>query len=278
MQSASIFRPGLFEGQVVLITGGGTGIGRAVARELASLGASVAICSRAMEHLEGTRAEIEAAGGQVFARSCNIRREEEVNATVQAVLERFGKLDGLVNNAGGQFFSPAEQITPRGWQAVIETNLTGNFYMSQAAMRHWMREHGGAIVSVVIEMWRGFPQLAHSSAARAGVVNLTQTLAVEWAQYGIRLNAVAPGLIASTGLSTYPDAVRASLQASLKDNPARRMGTESEIAAAIIFLLSPAAAYISGATLRVDAASSLYRPLIFEIPEHEPWPEFDAGF
>lgn len=278
MELASIFRPGLFDGQVVFITGGGTGIGRAVARELASLGASVAICSRKMEHLEKTRAEIEAAGGQVFARACNIRSEEEVNQTVQAALERFGRLDGLVNNAGGQFFSPTEQITPRGWQAVIETNLTGNFYMSQAVMRHWMREHGGAIVSVVIDIWRGFPHLAHSSAARAGVVNLTQTLAVEWAQYGIRLNAVAPGLIASTGLSTYPDAVKASLQESLRDNPARRMGTESEVAAAILFLLSPAAAYISGATLRVDAASSLYRPLRFEIPEHAPWPEFESGF
>ncbi|HVB73055.1 MAG TPA: SDR family oxidoreductase [Ktedonobacteraceae bacterium] len=278
MATSSIFRPELFREQVYLITGGGTGIGRALARELSLLGASVAICSRSLAHLEDTRAEIEAAGGQVFAQSCNIRNEEQVSATMQAVLERFGRLDGLVNNAGGQFFSPAEKITPRGWQAVIETNLTGTFYMSQAAMRHWMREHGGAITTIVFDMWRGFPNLAHSAAARAGVVNLTQTLALEWAQYGIRINAVAPGLVASSGLSTYPDEVRDGLQASMHEHPARRMCTESEVAAATLFLLSPAAAYISGTTLRLDGAGSLYRPLNFEIPDHQPWPAFEVDF
>ena len=266
MELASIFRPGLFDGQVVFITGGGTGIGRAVARELASLGASVAICSRKMEHLEKTRAEIEAAGGQVFARACNIRSEEEVNATVQAALERFGRLDGLVNKAGGQFFSPTEQITPRGWQAVIETNLTGNFYMSQAVMRHWMREHGGAIVSVVIDIWRGFPHLAHSSAARAGVENLTKTLAVEWAPYHIRINSVAPGIIQSSGLSNYDPATLKNIASYI---PSRRLGSESEVAAAVTILLSPAASYITGDTLRVDGASSLWRTN-YEIAEHTP--------
>lgn len=273
----SIFRPGLFQGQVFLVTGGGTGIGRAITRELSSLGASVAICSRSIDHLERTRAEIEAVGGQVFVRACNIRSEEQVNETVQAVIERFGRLDGLVNNAGGQFFSPAEKITPKGWQVVIETNLTGTFYMAQAAMRHWMRDHGGAIVGVVFDMWRGFPNLAHSSAARAGVINLTQTLALEWAQYAIRINAVAPGVVASSGLSTYPDEVREGLQAAMRQHPARRMCTESEVAAAILFLLSPAAAYISGTTLRLDGAGSLYHPLNFDIPDHQPWPAFDAG-
>src|SRR2546421_315770 len=278
MAVTSIFRSELFDGQVFLITGGGTGIGRAIARELSSLGASVAICSRSMAHLEDTCAEIEATGGQVFARTCDIRSEEQVNAQIQAVLEHFGRLDGLVNNAGGQFFSLAENITPRGWQAVIETNLTGTFYMSQAAMRHWMSDHGGTIVSVVFDMWRGFPHLAHSSAARAGVVNLTQTLALEWAQYGIRINVVAPGLVASSGLSTYPDEVREGLQASMQVHPARRMATESEVAAAILFLLSPAAAYISGTALRLDGAGSLYRPLHFDIPDHQPWPAFEADY
>ena len=238
----------------------------------------MAICSRSMAHLEDTCAEIEATGGQVFARTCDIRSEEQVNAQIQAVLEHFGRLDGLVNNAGGQFFSLAEKITPRGWQAVIETNLTGTFYMSQAAMRHWMSDHGGTIVSVVFDMWRGFPHLAHSSAARAGVVNLTQTLALEWAQYGIRINVVAPGLVASSGLSTYPDEVREGLQASMQVHPARRMATESEVAAAILFLLSPAAAYISGTALRLDGAGSLYRPLHFDIPDHQPWPAFEANY
>src|SRR5260370_38028212 len=177
MAVTSIFRPGLFAGQVFLITGGGTGMGRAIARELSSLGASVAICSRSMAHLEDTCASIKASGGQVLAQVCDIRNEKQVNAQVQAVLERFGRLDGLVNNAGGQFFSPAEDITPGGWQAVIETNLTGTFYMSQAAMRHWMSKHGGVIVSVVFDMWRSFPHLAHSSAVWGGGVTRTPQLA-----------------------------------------------------------------------------------------------------
>src|SRR5258708_29262393 len=268
MAVTSIFRPELFDGQVFLITGGGTGIGRAIARELSSLGARVAICSRSMAHLEDTCASIKATGRQVLAQACDIRNEKQVNAQVQAVLERFGRLDGLVNNAGGQFFSPAENITPRGWQAVIETNLTGTFYMSHAAMRHWMSKHGGVILSVVFDMWRGFPHLAHSTAARACVGKLTQSLALEWAQYGIRLNTVAPGLVASSGLSTYPDEVREGLQASMQTHPARRMATS----------LSVAAAYISGSTLRLDGAGSLYRPLNFDIPDHQPWPAFEADY
>jgi citronellol/citronellal dehydrogenase len=275
MPSASIFRPGLFNGQVFLVSGGGTGIGRAIARELASLGARVALCSRSMDHLEGTRAEIVAAGGQAIALTCNIRNEEHVHDTIQAVLERFGRLDGLVNNAGGQFFSPAEKITARGWHAVIETNLTGTFYMAQAAMRHWMVHHGGCILNMAMDMWRGFPNLAHSGAARAGVVNLTQTLALEWAPYGIRVNAIAPGLIHSSGINTYPEHIQAMLHAAALELPARRMGTESEVAAAAIFLLSPGAAFISGVTLPVDGAGSLYRLLGYVIPEHQPWPAFN---
>src|SRR2546421_6030458 len=138
MAVTSIFRPELFDGQVFLITGGGTGIGRAIVRELSSLGASVAICSRSMAHLEDTCASIKASGGQVLAQASDIRNEKQVNAQVEAVLERFGRLDGLVNNAGGQFFSPAENITPKGWQAVIQTKLTRTFYMSQAAKLHWI--------------------------------------------------------------------------------------------------------------------------------------------
>src|SRR5260370_5521135 len=144
-----------------------------------------------MAHLEDTCASMKATGRQVLAQACDIRNEKQVNAQVQAVLERFGRLDGLVNNAGGQFFSPAENITPRGWQAVIETNLTGTFYMSQAAMRHWMSKHGGVIVSVVFDMWRGFPHLAHSTPPRAGVVNLTPTLAVDLALHASRLIPIA---------------------------------------------------------------------------------------
>ncbi len=278
MPQQSIFRRGLFDEQVFLVSGGGTGIGRAIARELAFLGARVVLCSRSMQHLEKTCADIEAFGGQAAALLCNIRNEEQVIATIQAALERFGRLDGLVNNAGGQFFSSAENISAKGWHAVIETNLTGTFYMSRAAMQHWMRDHGGSIVNIVMDMWRGFPNLAHSGAARAGVVNLTQSLALEWAQFGIRVNAVAPGLINSSGIHTYPQETQAMLQASALEVPARRMGTESEVAAAVIFLLSPAASFISGATLRVDGAGSLYRIINYTQPEHAPWPAFNITF
>jgi citronellol/citronellal dehydrogenase len=157
----------------------------------------------------------------------------------------------------------------------VETNLTGTFLMSRAALDSGMRERGGAIVNIVSEMWRGFPGMAHSGAARAGVVNLTQTLAIEWAMYGIRVNAVAPGIIDSSGLKTYPPAVQAQVADIVAETPALRLGTESEIASAISFLLSPAASYISGATLRVDGASSLYRLQGYTIPGHLAWPRFD---
>ena len=272
----SIYRPGLFSDQVIVVSGGGTGIGRATARELAALGAHVVICSRSSDHLEPTRAEITAAGGAVTALTCNIRDPESVETLFATVEERLGGVHGLVNNAGGQFLSAAEAITPKGWHAVVETNLTGGFLMAQAAFRHGMRDHGGAIVSIVAEIWRGFPGMAHSGAARAGVVNLTQTLALEWGRYGIRVNAIAPGIIDSSGLKTYPDAVQAQLASIARETPANRMGTEGEIATSVIFLLSPAAAYISGATLKVDGASSLYRLQGYVIPEHTPWPTYSA--
>jgi citronellol/citronellal dehydrogenase len=271
---SSIFRMGLFAGKTVVVSGGGTGIGKAIARELARLRAQVVICSRSLEHLEPARAELEAAGGKVTALPCNIRDPEAVRAFFAEVVRRHGRVDGLVNNAGGQFLSPAEAITPKGWHAVVETNLTGTWYMSRAALDAGMREHGGAIVNIVMEMWRGFPGMAHSGAARAGVVNLTQSLAVEWAPYGIRVNAVAPGVINSSGLERYPEPVRAQLGAIAREIPAGRMGAEEEIAAPVVFLLSPGAAFISGATLRVDGAGSLYRLQGYTIPEHAPWPAY----
>jgi citronellol/citronellal dehydrogenase len=276
MALGSIFRDGLFAGQTVIVSGGGTGIGRAIAREVAALGATVLICSRSFEHLEPTRAEIVATGGAVEAIACNIRDPEAVEQFFGNVAERHGRIHALVNNGGGQFMSPAEAISPKGWHAVVETNLTGTFYMAQAAFKHGMREHGGAIVNIVMENWRGYPGMAHSGAARAGVVNLTQTLALEWAPNGVRINAVAPGTINSSGLAHYPPEVQAGVADVARQTPAGRMGSESEIAAAVLFLLSPAAAYISGATLRVDGASSLYRLPGHVIPEHTPWPEFSA--
>jgi citronellol/citronellal dehydrogenase len=272
----SIFRPGLFAGKSIVVSGGGTGIGRAIARELAGLGATVVICSRSPEHLEPTRDEIMADGGQCVALPVNIRDPESVERLFAAVKEQVGPVDGLVNNAGGQFLSPASAILPKGWHAVVETNLTGTFYMSRAALDASMRDRGGSIVSIVSEMWRGFPGMAHSGAARAGVVNLTQSLALEWAPYGVRVNAVAPGIINSSGLKTYPPEVQAGYAQIAREVPAGRMGTEAEVAAAVVFLLSPGASFISGTTLKVDGAGSLYRLQGYTIPDHTPWPAFDA--
>jgi citronellol/citronellal dehydrogenase len=273
----SIFRPGLFHGQTILITGGGTGIGRAVAHELASLGAHVVLAARTLENLERVAAEIHAAGGAASYFVGNIREEEQVEALFDFVLAERGGLHGLVNNAGGQFVSPAEMITPKGWRAVVETNLTGTFLMCREAFNRHMANHGGAIVNMLIEMWRGFPGMAHSAAARAGIENLTKTLAVEWAQAGVRVNAVAPGLIASSGLDRYPEAVRPMIEQNIRDIPLKRMGTEAEVSAAIVFLLSPAAAFISGESIKIDGAGSLWRKT-WEVPQHGNAPEKYLGF
>lgn len=257
----SIYRPGLFDGSNVLVTGGGTGIGLAIARELHELGADLLLAGRRAEKLEAACAAL---GERAAFQVCDIRDE-------QAVEELFAgrRIDALVNNAGGQFLSPAERITPKGWRAVIENNLTGTFLMCRQACLAGTR----SIVNIVAEMWRGFPGMAHTGAARAGVVNLTRTLAVEWAVRGIRVNAVAPGLIDSEGLESYGPGALRLLEQVVADTPARRMGTEQEVAAAVVFLLSPAAAYITGETLRVDGAGSLWRKS-WEIPPHEALPPY----
>ena len=273
MSYRSIFREGLFNEQVIIVSGGGTGIGRCIAHELASLGATVVICSRKLPNVEQTRDEIVAAGGQALALPCDIRHAEQVEALMDAVMERYGKIDGLVNNGGGQFVSPAEDIRLKGWNAVIETNLTGAFLMSKQAMLRSMRDHGGAIVNILMDLWSGFPGMAHSSAARAGVENLTKTLAVEWAPHHIRVNSVAPGIIQSSGLRNYDPSLLKDISSTI---PAKRLGSESEVASAVTFLLSPAASYITGDTLRVDGASSLWRTN-YELAEHPPTPPF-SGF
>ena len=273
----SIFRPDLFAGQTIIVTGGGTGIGRAIAHELASLGAHVVVAARKEENLVRVREEIRVAGGSAAHYLCNIRDEAQVIALFAQVLAERGRIDGVVNNGGGQFLSPAEHISRNGWHAVVETNLNGTFWMCREAFNQWMGEHGGAIVNIVSDMWRGFPGMAHSGAARAGVVNLTQTLAVEWAKAGVRVNAVAPGLIRSSGLMNYGDAMQPIIEQMVQHQPTKRMGSEGEVAAAVVFLLSPAAAYISGDTLRVDGAGSLWRHA-WEIEDHANAPQAWLGF
>jgi len=249
----SVFQAGLFKGQVALVTGGGSGIGRCTAHELAALGAEVAIVGRKAEKLDAARAEIEAVGGTCSTHVCDIREEDAVRATVAAVLARHGRIDALVNNAGGQFPAPLSSISAKGWDAVVRNNLTGGFLMARECATQWMADNGGAIVNIIADIWGGMPGMGHSGAARAGMLNFTETAALEWAP--IRVNAVAPGWIASSGMDQYPPEMRATIRGMTKLVPLQRLGTESEVAAAIVFLLSPAAAFISGACLRVDGAA-----------------------
>jgi len=272
MPPTSVFRPDLFAGKVAVVTGGGSGIGKAIARELVELGAKVVIAARKEERLLSTAAEI---GGdeQVATTVCNIRDEEQVRGMLQFTLDRFGAIDFLVNNAGGQFPSPAGLIRTKGWNAVIETNLTGTFLCCREVFGLWMEEHGGVIVNIVADMFRGFPGMVHTGAARAGVDNITKTLAVEWAHLGIRINSVAPGTIHSSGIETYDPAFQQVFYSMADNIPAQRLGTEEEVSAAVMFLLSPAAAFVTGETMRVDGGGSLWR-LNWEVPYHENMPPF----
>jgi len=253
-----IFAPGLFAGKTALVTGGGTGIGRATALMLGRLGANIAIASRRLENLEPTaQAFAEELGAErVHHQTCDIREPEQVAALVDAVKARFGRIDCLVNNAGGQFPSPAEMISPKGWDAVIRNNLSGTFYITrEVATKAMIPQRGGRIVNVTAQVFRGFPGMAHTGAARAGVENLTMTLSVEWAQHQITVNAVAPGVIKSSGTMKYPPEL---IEIARKNTPLKRVGTEDEVAAAITYLLSPAAGFITGATLAIDGGQRLW--------------------
>jgi len=256
MSYQSVFHPDLFRGQIFIVTGGGSGIGRCTAHELASLGARVALVGRKSEKVEAVKAEILEDGGIASAHVCDIREEEAVKATVKAVIEEHGGLNGVVNNAGGQFPSPLAGINQKGWETVVRTNLTGGFLMAREAYTQALVKTGGAIVNIVADMWGGMPGMGHSGAARAGMVNFTQTAAVEWGASGVRVNAVAPGWIASSGMDSYPEHMKQWIRGLADNVPVKRMGTESEISAAICFLLSPGAAFISGDCLRIDGAAS----------------------
>ncbi|MDD0812163.1 SDR family oxidoreductase [Curvibacter sp. RS43] len=250
----SAFAPGLFDGQVVLVTGGGSGIGRCAAHELARLGARVVLLGRNADKLAAVRAEIEADGGQASTLVADIRQEDAVATAVATLLAEHGRLDGLVNNAGGQYLAPLESISAKGWEAVLHTNLTGGFLVARECYRQHLAAHGGAIVNLVADMWGSMPGMGHSGAARAGMVSFTETAALEWACQGVRVNAVAPGYIASSGMDHYPPEAADMLRAMRHTVPLGRFGNEAEVSAAIVFLLSPAASFISGSTLRVDGA------------------------
>ncbi|CAM5780779.1 SDR family oxidoreductase [Ottowia pentelensis] len=254
MSYRSIFSPGLFNGRTVVVTGGGSGIGRCTAHELAALGAQVVLVGRNADKLQAVQAEIAQDGGQASWQACDIRQEAAVQAMVGAIVLERGRIDALVNNAGGQYMTPLEAIGAKGWQAVIDTNLTGGFLVARECYLQSMQQHGGSIVNIVADMWGSMPGMGHSGAARAGMVSFTETAAVEWAKSGVRVNAVAPGYIASSGMDHYPPEAGDMLRAMRQTVPAGRFGTEAEVSAAIVFLLSPAASFISGSVLRVDGA------------------------
>ena len=250
----SIFAPGLFNGQVIVVTGGGSGIGRCTAHELAALGATVVLVGRSAGKLHAVANEISDDGGVADTAVCDIRNEDSVMQAVVAIVATHGRIDGLVNNAGGQYIAPLATISAKGWDAVVSTNLTGGFLMARECYVQAMQTHGGAIVNIVADMWGSMPGMGHSGASRAGMVSFTETAAVEWAANGVRVNAVAPGYIASSGMDHYPPEAAHMLRAMRKTVPLGRFGTESETSAAIVFLLSPAASFISGSVLRVDGA------------------------
>jgi len=271
----SVFRDGLFTGRTVWVTGGGSGIGRCVAHELASLGARVVVSGRTQEKLDRVAQEIRDDGGQCETIAFDIRDEDAVKASVATMVARVGRIDGLVNNAGGQFPAPLQTISKRGFEAVVSNNLTGGFLMMREVFLQSMQAHGGAIVNMTADFRNGMPGMGHSGAARAGMGNLTMSAAFEWASHGVRVNAVAPGWVASSGMDSYGGAVKALIPQLRKHVPLQRLATEAEISAAIVFLLGPGAAFITGVTLQIDGAASLQTPL-FPILEHQRAPAFEG--
>ncbi len=269
MQSVynSIYRPGLFAGQVIIVTGGGSGIGRCTAHELSNLGAGIALIGRNIDKLKSVQVEINAAGGKTSIHVCDIRDEDRVKVVIAEVIERHGRIDGLVNNAGGQYPQKVRDISLKGWDAVVRNNLTGGFLVSREVYTQWMEAHGGSIVNIIADMWMGMPTMAHSGAARAGMLSFTETAACEWAESGVRINAVAPGLVASSGFDTYGPEMKAKFRHLMKEIPTQRYGTEAEISSAIVYLLSEAAGFITGSCIRVDGGAPNVRQT-WKLVEH----------
>jgi NAD(P)-dependent dehydrogenase (short-subunit alcohol dehydrogenase family) len=256
------FAPDLFKGRVALVTGGGRGIGREIALAFARLGADLVIASRHADNLAPTAREIESLGRQCLAVPTNIRDVAQVDALLAAALARFGAIDFLINNAGGQFPARPLEITDNGWRAVVDLNLNGTWNVTQRVGGHMVERGFGSIVNIVhvYSFDRGAPPFAHSGAARAGVVNLTRTLAYYWARKGVTVNALAPGSVATEGLrqEEYARADRDDYeQQALRDIPSHRLGEPEEVAAVCAFLCSPAARYVNGAHLIADGGQYL---------------------
>jgi NAD(P)-dependent dehydrogenase (short-subunit alcohol dehydrogenase family) len=246
-----------FTGKIALVTGGRSGIGYAIAKMMLECGATVIIASRKEEPLQKAHAELSQFGTCDY-KACDIKKTEEIQELAKFIKEKHGRLDILVNNAGGQFPALAEYINDKGWNAVINNNLNGTFFMiREMAQSFFIPQKEGIIVNIIVDMLRGFPGMIHTGAARAGVENITKTLAQEWSDYNIRINCVAPGIIESSGLSTYPPQVQEMFDEAREAIPLKRFGKVDDIANAVCFLASPMAEYITGISLYVDGAQHL---------------------
>jgi citronellol/citronellal dehydrogenase len=235
------------EGKVALVTGGGTGIGRAVARELVRTGAQVAICGRRPEPLEAVQQEL---GDACLAVETDVREPDQVESLIERTLERFGRIDVLVNNAGGQFLAPAEEISSKGWRAVHRLNVDAVWDLTRTvATRSMIPNRGGVVVFIGFSPRRGQAEMAHAAAARAAIENLAGSLALEWSEHGIRTVCVALGNIATEGLDGYGPERIAEWE---REVPLGRLGTPEEAAALIAFLVSPGGAYVTGTTVVMD--------------------------
>ncbi len=273
----TVFADGLLRGKTAIVSGGGTGIGRGIAFLLARLGARVALAGRRRELLEDAAGGLARYGGETMVCPMTIRDPEAVTALFDAVGAAWGGIDILVNNAGGQFPQAAIDFSVKGWNAVIDTNLNGTWYMMQEAAKRWVgapsggaadgggtegggASGGGAIVNIVADFWRGMPYIAHTAAARAGVAYLSKSVAVEWAQHGIRVNCIAPGLIETSGFEVYPDAGKASFD---KVNPMMHAGDVHDVAEACVYLVAPSGKFITGEVLTIDGGQQMWG---------DPWP------
>lgn len=256
-----MFATRVLDGQVAIVTGGGTGIGLAIARALGRLGAKVAICSRNPAHHATAVSELQADGVDVMAVTLDVRQPEAVDQMVAGVVKAFGRVDILINNAAGNFICRAEDLTPNGWNAVIGIVLNGSFYCSRAVGRHLIATgRAGSIVSILANYaWTGSAGTIHSASAKAGVLAMTQTLAVEWARHQIRVNAVAPGPIESDGAAAQLWSTPAAVERIRRSVPLGRWGAATEVADAVTFLVSPHASYITGEVLTVDGGQWLGR-------------------